>query len=252
MSIIEFYNAFYSKAEKSKAHGIFCEKVYGINLCQHGMADAAQINALMEETGIDESSTVLDVGCGTGSITNHIQEKTNCRITGLDVSPAAIESAVNTYSGKSERIDFVVGDIESHALEANAYDAILLIDTHYFIDDFPALITRLLCALKDNGNLAIFSDEGRGIDGADDSKVQADETLIGQYLDQNKIPYRAINLSKENAEHWKKKQEVLIEMKEMFLQENNQFIYENRLGECEDHDRSWDCRFLFIVQKAVT
>lgn len=252
MSIIDFYNAFYSKAEKSKAHAIFCEKVYGINLCQHGMADAAQIDTLVEETGIGESSTVLDVGCGTGSITNYIREKTKCRITGMDISPAAIEMAIQSHAAKSGRIDFVVGDIESHTLEAKAYDSILLIDTHYFIDDFPALIPRLLSALKDNGKLAVFSDEGRGIDGADDSGVQAAETLIGQYLDHNKIPYRAINLTPQNAAHWKKKHETLIEMKEMFLQENNQFIFENRLGECEDHDRSWDCRYLFIVQKIVT
>ncbi len=251
MSIIEFYNAFYGKAEKSKAHGIFCEKVYGIDLCQHGMADVAQIDAMIQETEINESSNVLDVGCGTGSITNYIQEKTNCRITGMDVSQVAIELAVNAYSTKSNKIDFIVGDIEGYSLGAKMFDAILLIDTHYFIEDFLSLIPHLFTALKDNGKLAIFSDEGRGIDGADDSKVEAAETLIGQYLDQNKIPYRAINLTRENAAHWKKKQEVLIEMKEQFLEENNQFIFENRLRECEDHDRSWDCRFLFIVQNKV-
>jgi hypothetical protein len=41
--MIEFYNDFYPRAEQSKAHRTLCERVYGKNLCQHGMADMNQI-----------------------------------------------------------------------------------------------------------------------------------------------------------------------------------------------------------------
>lgn len=249
MSIADFYNEFYAKAEKSRAHGEFCEKVYGINLCQHGMADVEQITRLIAEAEIDESSTVLDIGCGNGWITNFIQKKTNCRMIGLDISPTAIEMAAQSFSGRSKKLDFFVGDMESYHFLDNVFDAILMIDTHYFVDDFLGLIPKLLKALKDTGCLAIFSDEGRGIEGADDSKIQAHETILGQYFDDNKIPYRAINLTRENGEHWSRKKEVLEEMKELFLQEGNEFIFNNRLGECIDHDRYQDCRFLFVVQK---
>ncbi|HLM03372.1 MAG TPA: hypothetical protein VK400_20130, partial [Pyrinomonadaceae bacterium] len=42
------YDNFFEAAVKSEAHALFCEKVYGENLCQHGLADVFQLNKLLE------------------------------------------------------------------------------------------------------------------------------------------------------------------------------------------------------------
>ncbi len=249
MTIAEFYNNFYDKAEKSAAHALFCERVYGINLCQHGMADDEQICLMLDELRLNSTSTVLDLGCGLGLISSYIQSKIQCRVVGLDISLIAIQRAVDRFGAQNPDLQFFTGNMASCDFQDVLFDAILLIDTHYFIEDFLSLIPRLLDRLKEKGKIAIFSDEGKGVEGLDESKTQPDETLIGQYLITNGIPFKGIRLYEENQRHWLKKKQVLLELKGAFERENNQFIYNNRLSECDDHDRTFDSRYLYIVSK---
>lgn len=56
------------------------------------------------------SWTVLDIGCAMGDGTAYLAKQfPYCRFTGQDISPAAVESAKNTYP----HCDFIVGDISS-------------------------------------------------------------------------------------------------------------------------------------------
>ena len=137
-------------------------------------------------------------------------------------------------------------DSKNYEFKDDNFDAILLIDTHYFIEEFTNIIPKLLKMLKAKGKIAIFSDEGKGIDGEDDSKTEPQETIIGKYLILNKLKYKCIPLYKENVAHWRKKKQALLELEGEFIKENNQFIYNNRLEECTDHDRNLDGRYLFI------
>jgi len=250
MMIAEFYNNFYDRAEKSHAHAIFCERVYGINLCQHGMADDHQISLMLAELELDNESNVLDLGCGPGLISGYIQRKLNCRLVGLDISPIAIQRAVDRFGSRNQDLQFFTGNMATYDFNSELFDAILLIDTHYFIEDFPALIPNLLDRLKEKGKIAIFSDEGQGIEGLDESNTQPHETVIGQYLIAHAIRFKGIRLYEENQAHWIKKKQVLLELKDEFEEENNQFIYNNRLSECNDHDRTLDGRYLYIVNKS--
>ncbi len=248
MTIAEFYNDFYDKAEKSNAHALFCERVYGINLCQHGMADESQINLMLDE--LDGASNILDLGCGPGLISGYIKRKLKCRLVGLDISPMAIQRAVDRFGSQNQDLQFLIGDMATYDFQGELFDAILLIDTHYFIEDFLSLIPKLLERLKEKGKIAIFSDEGMGIAGLDESKTQPDETRIGQYLITNGIRFKGVRLYEENQTHWRKKKQVLLELKDEFERENNQFIYNNRLSECNHHDRTLDGRYLYIISKA--
>lgn len=250
MTIAEFYNNFYDKAVKSQAHAIFCERVYGINLCQHGMADDQQINLMLVELGLDHESNILDLGCGPGLISSYLQRKLKCRLVGLDISPIAIQRAVDRFGSQNRNLQFFTGDMATYDFKSERFDAILLIDTHYFIEDFPALIPKLLDRLKEKGKIAIFSDEGKGIEDLDESNTQPDETVIGQYLIAHAIRFKGIRLYEENKAHWIRKKQVLLELKDEFEKENNQFIYNNRLSECNHHDRTLDGRYLYIVSRS--
>jgi len=249
MTIAEFYNDFYDQAVQSKAHASFCERVYGTNLCQHGMADDQQISLMLAELGLDSSSHVLDLGCGPGLLSDEIQRKTNCQLVGIDISPIAIQRAVARFGSQNRNLRFYVGDMSTYDFKGDLFDAILLIDTHYFIDDFLSLIPKLLKQLKAGGKVAIFSDEGQGIEGLDESTTQPHETLIGTYLTDNQVRFKGIRLYAENQAHWIKKKQVLLELQAEFEQENQQFIFENRLAECNDHDRTLDGRYLYIISK---
>ncbi len=247
MTIVDFYNDFYDRAIQSNAHAIFCERVYGINLCQHGMADDHQIRLMLDELELNGESRVLDLGCGPGLISGYIQGKLKCRLLGLDISPIAIQRAVECFGPQNQDLQFFVGDMVSYDFKGELFDAILLIDTHYFIEDFLSLIPKLLDLLNAKGKIAIFSDEGKGAEGLDESKIQPSETIIGQYWVTHEIPFKGIRLYEENQTHWKKKKQVLLDLKDEFEREGNQFIYNNRLSECNDHDRTMDSRYLYII-----
>jgi SAM-dependent methyltransferase len=244
-----FYDDFYTKAEQSKAHKAFCEKVYGKDLCQHGMADMVQIELMLRMLDLRGNSRLLDLGCGNGYITEYIQSATGCFALGVDLSCAAIESAVNRTKTKAGKLTFQVADMTDLPFGANTFDAIILIDTHYFVDDFEALIERLRELTVPGGKICVFSDEGRGVNGLDDSALQADESLIGQLLDRKNFTYTAVNLTKENREHWRLKESILKELKSEFEAEGNISLYNSRMGECTQLDRTLDCRFLFCITK---
>jgi hypothetical protein len=44
-----FYDAYYQAVLHSPAHALFCERVYGKDLAQHGIADMDQIALLLRE-----------------------------------------------------------------------------------------------------------------------------------------------------------------------------------------------------------
>jgi len=246
---IDFYNKYYATIESSKAHAEFCELVYGMNLCQHGMADMSQINELIRRLNLSTSDRLLDIGCGNGCITEYIQKTTGAHVTGIDLSPVAIERARKRTHDRTEKLTFEKQDMNNLQFPFASFDAVALIDTHYFANEFERLLDELCAIVSRDGQIAIFSDQGTGIPGRDDSQLEPGESKIGQLLDRKHIRYETVNFTKQNREHWRHKAKVLQELKSAFQLEGNSFIYENRISECFSSDRDLDCRFLFHLFK---
>ena len=94
----QWYDRFYSAATTSRAYSTFCERMFGRNFSQHGFADMAQIEKLLEVTTLDAHSLVLEVGCGTGALAAYIHWRTSAHITGIDISPQAIRLGADIYT----------------------------------------------------------------------------------------------------------------------------------------------------------
>ncbi|MBN1963773.1 MAG: class I SAM-dependent methyltransferase, partial [Anaerolineae bacterium] len=52
------------------------------------------------------ASRVLDLGCGTGQITEAISDATGARVHGIDLEPAAIALALARAEAKRDRLTF--------------------------------------------------------------------------------------------------------------------------------------------------
>ena len=242
----DFYDRFYPDAEASRAHALFCERVYGKDLCQHGMADMAQLELLLGL--LPKHGRLLDVGCGSGRITEYLQERAGCDAVGVDLSPEAVSLARERTKGRPG-LRFDVGDMTRLPYADGSFDAVTLIDTHYFAEDTAALLDEMLRVTAPGGKVFVFSDEGRGTQGLDDSGLRAEESLIGLTLAEKGIAYRAACLTRENREHWKRKEAALRDLRGAFEAEGSLFLYEQRMGECRGTDRGLDCRFLFVLEK---
>jgi SAM-dependent methyltransferase len=75
-----FYNGYFTRAETSEAHARFCKMVYGRDLCQHGMMDMEQLDALIAALGLGPGSRVLELGCGNGRIAEYISDVTEAHV----------------------------------------------------------------------------------------------------------------------------------------------------------------------------
>jgi cyclopropane fatty-acyl-phospholipid synthase-like methyltransferase len=237
-----FYNEYYQAILHSQAHHLFCERVYGKDLGQHGMADLEQINALISELEIEKDMLLLDFGCGDGQISEYIADITQTKVTGVDISDQAIRLADHRTYNKRNRTKFYVADLEGKLDEFSnsSFDRIVAIDSLFFAPNPPFVIGRLLHLLKLNGKMGVFY--------LCAPHIKANETPFAKTLTDLGKTHYAKDFSTQNTAHWRKKKQVLLELESLFKAEGNEFLFKNRLAECESLDSFH--RYLYIVTTA--
>ncbi|HSL47151.1 MAG TPA: hypothetical protein VK897_27175, partial [Anaerolineales bacterium] len=110
----------------------------------------------------------------------------------------------------------------------------------FFAPDQAFVTERLLSLLRPGGKLAVFYICSPDAEGT--------ETALTKALTDIGMPYRVKDLSAQNAAHWQKKKQVLLELESTFQAEGNAFLFKNRLAEC-DGMQSFH-RYLYIVPAA--
>jgi len=84
---------------------------------------------------IPEGSSVLEIGCGTGYILNHLKPSKG---VGIDISPKMIEVAKTKYN----HLTFIQADAESISLN-ETYDFIIISDTLGYFEDIQQSFSEL-------------------------------------------------------------------------------------------------------------
>lgn len=250
----DFYERFYTLAPTSPAHSEFCQRVFGADLCQHGFVDMAQLNRLIDLADIRGGQHVLDIGCGVGMIAEYISDVTGAYVTGLDYIPVAIETARQRTASKSNRLQFMVGDINTLHLVPHSFNFIFSLDSIYFSNDYPCTIRQLAEALKSDGRLAFYYGHGREpwvpIEEFDAATLAPDCTPLAQALIANGIPFETIEFTEADYRLAKRRQAVLTELRPMFEAEGTLFIYENRMGDAmgmaDAMERGLHRRYLYL------
>ncbi len=231
----DFYTSYYRVMEHSRAHAQFCERVFGANLGQHGFADLAQLDLLLEVTRLGPGHHALDLGCGNGLIAEYLSDRCGARLTGLDYIPEAIRQACERTRAKAARLDFVVGDINVLKLPPGGFDTILSIDTLYFADDLPRVIGQLKAALQPAGQMGILFSHGwepwMPKDQFRAETLPPDKTPLGEALKANDLHFRTWDLTEQDYRLAQLRKQVLAELKPQFEAEGILFIWENRWGD---------------------
>lgn len=234
-----FYNEYYQAVLHSPAHAVFCERVYGQNLCQHGLADMEQLELLLDELQIRAGMRILDFGCGDGQISEYVSDTTGAVVCGVDIAGQAIQLALKRSGPKRLRLHFRCADIErpDGGFPEEVFERIFTIDSLYFVHDQPAVIRSLLGHLAPGGKMGIFYHCPAG--------MTAGQTVLAQTLAAMDLSFTTHDLSAQNRAHWRKKKQVLLELQPIFEAEGSQFLFKNRLAECDGLDQF--NRYLFIV-----
>ena len=252
----DFYTAYYSAIESSQAHHSFCERVFGIDLGQHGFADLQQLELLIQTSKLDAKDHVLDMGCGNGKIAEYLSDRTGARMVGIDYIESAIQSAQTRARTKAERLEFITGDLNRLELPRHSFNIILSIDTIYFSKDYAKTIDTLKELLKPNGQIALFYSYGREPWVTRElfprETLPPDQTPLAQALVTNGLEFHTWDLTERDYALALARKQVLAELESQFKSEGNMFIYENRMGDAHGITQAIEeglhARYLYLAQ----
>ncbi len=104
---------------------------------------------------------ILDVGCGTGASCSQILEAVpDCRVRGLDISPAMLEKA-RAAIGESKRLILVEGDASRLADYFDIdFDAIVYSASIFLVPDFRESLKQARSLLKKSGVVGLTFMDG--------------------------------------------------------------------------------------------
>ena len=222
------YDDLLSRTGTSKAYSMFCERVFGKDLSQFNVLDMEQLNTLMQKLDLKPGETALDLGCGNGRVAEYISDSTGAKITGLDFASELIKTSQQRTADKKSRLTYVVGNIDELSFDEGSFDAVISIDTLYFVESIDATIKELKRLLRPTtGRLAIFSDQNVNPDKSRDILLP-ENTKVGKALRNNDLTYQTVDFTSNSRQIWIREIEAAEELKELFIKEGNTDIYEDR------------------------
>ena len=212
-----WYNDFYAAIEGSAAFSTYCERVFGRDLSQHGFADMPQLERLVAALDLGPSSRVVDIGCGNGKIAEYLSDTTGAHVTGVDYVPLAVAQAISRTRVKSDRLQFLTGNLDTLELPAGSFDVVTSIDSIFFGRSLEDTLSRLTALLATGGRMGILS--------ASDH----DPALRSLGLERSDTV-----LDREHYEHLRRKRRVAAELKPDFEREGIALVWENLMAESID------------------
>lgn len=243
------YDNFFHIEKNSKAHAEFCRRVYGLNLSQHGLIDQYELDVLIEKLKKKPYKYLLDVGCGNGKLTEYLAKKVDGVFLGVDISDEAIRLAKERKT-LTAKIQFEVNNMNAPVF-SQSFDAILFLDTIYYADDMAASISAFLNLLTQEGRIFVYFSQW--ILNRDDSeKLKAEKTDLAAILKKLELQFSTIDLTKSGLEHWRKKLDVIVGMKEVFFEEDMEALWDYRYREALRYAKWGDerySRYLYEIKK---
>jgi trans-aconitate 2-methyltransferase len=116
---------------------------------------------VLERLPLEGREHVLDLGCGTGRITELIARRVpQGRVVGLDRSRAMLETASGWLKAHAPRVGLVLGDGAALPFR-RAFDAVFSAATFHWIHDHAALFRSVVTSLRPGGRL-VAQCGGRG------------------------------------------------------------------------------------------
>lgn len=228
-----YYQKFYPAARVSAAHSRLCERVFGLDLTQEGMTDMPALHHLMQLLAIKMGDHVLDLGCGAGVIAEYVSDKTGAKVTGLDYAAPAIAEAQERTKGKQSQLTFMNGDMNALDLPNQSFDAVVSLDTLYWVADLTDTMAQVAKLLRPGGQMGIFMlthvPEGRKVD-----DYGANETPLGQSLAKLGVTFDAHNYTVQNAAFWHRNYEAARALRDEFEAEGNGFIAASLIREGDE------------------
>ncbi len=240
-----------AQASRSPAYAELCRRVYGTGLLHLNMADAEQIEALVAQLRLAAGDRALDLGCGLGTLTEHIADRTAAHVTGVDFASAAIALATERTAGKRERLAFVAGDLNDVRLPAGSFEVVYAIDTLYFARDLAQVVADLVRLVAPGGRLVAFYSQKKTPADAPEI-LDARGTRLATVLAKLGLPFETRDFSASEHEIWRRSLAAATDLETAFAAEGNLALWRTRDAEARDLLAVYDAgamrRYLYTVE----
>lgn len=133
----------------------FCRVAYGEPFSQ---AMVRHEHFLAHKLGLQETQSVLDVGCGVGGPAREIARFTGASIIGLNNNDYQIERAhqYTVMDDLSHKVRFVKGDFMQMQFEPSSFDAAYSIEGTSYAPDLALAYAEIFKVLKPGGAFAVY------------------------------------------------------------------------------------------------
>lgn len=253
-NMFSWYNELYPDVENSATYSKYCNLVFGKDFSQQGFSDFEQINFMLSKLDIKTKDKVLEIGCGTGKLSEYIYGLTNAEIIGVDYSQTAIQIAKERTREK-HGLSFLCSDMDEMSFPVSSFDIIYSIDAIFFSKDLPKLLLKLNKLLKDNGKLIICYSEIRFDEKVSIENLLPQNTQVGQAFEKVGLTYQFFNLTDYLYKHMLLKRRIALALKEEFVVEGKEYLFDYIFRESIPVDMSlstfkdFQARYLYLYEK---
>lgn len=111
------------------------------------------VRFIRKHVRIEQSSSIMDLGCGTGIISLSLLRSTHANLIGFDLSNEMLSIAKK--KDESKEIIWHRGDAQALPFQDNSFDLILMSLAFHQIRDKPKVLRDCFCLLRPRGSLLI-------------------------------------------------------------------------------------------------
>jgi len=114
--------------------------------------------SFLDRLAITDEDHVLDVGCGLGGTSRFAAHSFGCRVTGIDLTDAYVETGevLCSWVGLLDRVRLVQGDALATGFPANTFDKAFMLHVGMNIADKSSLAREAWRVLKPGGVFGIY------------------------------------------------------------------------------------------------
>ena len=241
------WDMLYKTMEESQAFRQYCQEAHGNALNQMNELDNDTLEQMLGLLQLDSTHTGADIGCGNGSLTEYLSDRSGASFIGMDASIYAIGLAEERAKAKNQRLNFRIGDINQawNVLEEfTEIDTIIAMEVLYASQDLEKTLQDFTSLLRSKGQMLFIANQHVHDSHREAERLLPDGTDISRAAFTLGLPTTVYDLTPAKLAYLERSISLLMRYEEAFRRESQHDFWASRM--------IYDRKMLKRVQEGLT